>query len=96
MTIFSITILIAGLLYVASVIFPCFKKSPDVKKRGTYILALVGFIFHTVAMLVQYAPDMQSPVGNSYGLILSIAWIIALLQIAIPMFIKNGFSQCSQ
>ena len=91
MTIFSITILIAGLLYAMSVMFPCFRKNPDAKKRGTYILALAGFIFHTIAMLVQYAPNMQSPVGNAYGLILSIAWIIALLQIAIPMFIKNGF-----
>lgn len=91
MTMFSITILIAGLLYAFSEVFPAFKKNPDAKKRGTYFFALAGFVFHTMAMLIQYLPNMQSPVGTSYGLVLSIAWVIAIIQIAIPIFIKNGF-----
>lgn len=91
MTLFSISILTTGLFYIASAISPFFSGNAESKRRRTYMYALLGFTEHTFAMLIQYLQNFESPVATSYGLVLSIAWVISAIQIAIPLFIKDGF-----
>ncbi len=77
------------MLYLASGL-PIFCGNTISKKRRAYILGVIGFATQTLAMFLQYVINMESPASNSYGLVLSIAWIIAAVELAIPYLIKNG------
>ncbi len=60
------------------------------KKRVAYVLGTVGFSVQTLAMAMRYLPNMESPTSDSYGLMFSIAWFIAAVELIMPYIIKNG------
>ncbi len=71
-------------------ISPAFLKNVETKKRVSYLLASIGFLVHSVMMTLQYFSNYESPVATSYGLLFSIAWAIAAIELTIPLLLKNG------
>ncbi len=86
--IFTITILIAGLLYLAS-----FGLSSSAKFQiSARICAIVGFATHSFGLLAIMLETNAIPVGTPYELLESIAWAFVFIRLMTSKGFKQNYS----
>ncbi|MBQ6535125.1 MAG: hypothetical protein IJI37_08120 [Opitutales bacterium] len=90
MQILKLMFLAAALLYAASCAAPLFGGNAARKAARARILGAAGFALHTLALGARYLPNLESPAGSPYGLVLFIAWIFAAIELALPLLVKDA------
>lgn len=86
----AVLIFVAGLFYLASLVSVNFGGASAARKHNAYVAALVGFAFQTAALAFRWWQTQRVPVGTSYELMETIAWLLVALQLAISLSLKIG------